>query len=439
MIRCRFPACVIILSSIIVIMVHSSSVIHRGVPHGAYIHIPFCRRRCFYCDFPIKVVGDGYTPDSFQSYVDLVTKEIALSVIDTAHGIFPLHTIYFGGGTPSLLPNHQIKSIIGVLRANIGIRSDCEITIEIDPGTFDTNKLQSWLELGINRFSLGIQSFEDNVLEKAGRAHRRVDIDSALGALQSSDQEINYSIDLISGLPYLTMDTWISTLDLASKSGASHISIYDLQIEEKTAFGRWYGGMKEGSQSPLPSEDDAVRMYETAVETLTSRGFEHYEVSNYALPGRRSRHNQLYWNCDPTYGFGMSAASYTNGIRMTRPRTLAEYKDWVHRLARDGYASLSAESQRSLCIEDPTLDQVQERVMLALRTSDGLDLGSLRREFSIDVTDKILAGCAPYLADGTALLLSAEEDDLPILRLSDPKGFLISNDVISSIFAALSD
>ena len=427
--------CFILLLITVVIKVHSLA-IHHEAPQGAYLHIPFCRRRCFYCDFPIKVVGDGYQPESLLSYTHLLTKEIAYSVVDSQHSILPLRTIYFGGGTPSLLPMQQINSILANLKEKIGIHSDCEITIEIDPGTFDKSKLQSWLELGINRFSLGIQSFDDAILEKAGRAHRREDIHSALEILQQVGPDINYSIDLISGLPYLSLDTWSSTLDLASKSGASHISIYDLQIEEKTAFGRWYGD-RQGA-SPLPSEDDAVRMYETGAEFLTSCGFEHYEVSNYALPGRRSRHNQLYWNCVPTWGFGMSAASYTNGVRMSRPRTMAEYEAWVDHLGESGYQRLNEEFLRSLQIEDPTLDQIQERIMLALRTSDGLDLGALRRNFALDVTDRILEGCSPYLADGTMLLSRSRESDLPRLRLSDPKGFLVSNDVISSIFAALS-
>ena len=433
--QCRYAICFIILAGIIAITAHSSSTVSKQAPSGAYIHIPFCRRRCFYCDFPIKVVGDGYKSESFQSYTDLLLKEITHSVQDTQ--LLPLQSIYFGGGTPSLLPIHQMRSILGLLREKIGIQSDCEITIEIDPGTFDASKLQSWFELGINRFSLGIQSFYDEILARAGRSHRRQDVDSALHILQHAGHDINYSIDLISGLPYLSLNTWITNLELASKSGASHISIYDLQIEEKTAFGRWYGD--RSSNSPLPSEDDAVRMYEAAVQVLTSRGYEHYEVSNYALPGRRSRHNQLYWKCAPTWGFGMSAASYTHGVRMSRPRTISEYEDWVNRLAKEGYNSLTEEVLSSLQIEDPVMDQIQERIMLALRTSEGLDLRSLHNDFAIDVTAKILEGCSSFLADGTALLTRSCGRNLPDrLRLSDPKGFLISNDVISSIFAALS-
>lgn len=424
----------LILFLVQVIVSKSSTARSATPPRGAYIHIPFCRRRCYYCDFPIKVVGNGYKTDSFEPYVDLIHKEISYSVLNT-NNISPLETIYFGGGTPSLLPPHHIQSILRTIQMNIGILPECEITIEIDPGTFDKSTLSSWLDIGINRFSLGIQSFDDWILEKAGRSHRRVDIDSSLQILRAVNSDINFSIDLISGLPYLSMDTWRSTLELASRSGASHISIYDLQIEEKTAFGRWY--KDRIGEYPLPSEDDAILMYETAVEILQSKNFEHYEISNYAVPGRRSRHNQLYWTCSPTWGFGMSAASYTNGIRMSRPKTMDAYRAWIDHLVDVGYEALNEECLEGLNIEDAMIDKIQERIMLALRTSDGLDLTRLDMESGFNVSEKILKGCAPYLTDGSALHSIGHGDGLSVLRLCDPKGFLISNEIISSIFVSL--
>jgi putative oxygen-independent coproporphyrinogen III oxidase len=254
--------------------------------------ISISRRRCFYCDFPIQVVGDGYKENRFDVYTNSIITEIQLSTHPPLSSQSPLETVYFGGGTPSLLPIQNIRDILSSIHNCLGMTDDCEITIEIDPGTFDDIKLAEWLSIGVNRFSLGIQSFDDHILEKCGRAHRVIDIHRALSILHNSPVEINFSIDLISGLPHLTTDIWEETLKIAVNSKASHVSIYDLQIEDKTAFGRWFKDSGAG-QYPLPDEDTTVNMYQMASKILREAGFEHYEISNYARPHKRSRHNQL--------------------------------------------------------------------------------------------------------------------------------------------------
>lgn len=402
------------------------------VARGAYLHIPFCRRRCFYCDFPIRVVGDGCKDDVYSSYTSILVEEIKSSV----HGndiLKPLETIYFGGGTPSLLPIKDLQTILQTLKECIGIAEDCEKTLEIDPGTFDATRLSDWRRLGFNRFSLGIQSFNETVLAKSGRAHTVDDVSHAL-RLMNSCEDINFSIDLISGLPYLTADVWRHTLECAITSGASHISIYDLQIEDKTAFGRWYGG-REG-QFPLPAEDEAVYMYKLASETLAAAGYEHYEISNYALPGRRSRHNQLYWSGAATWGFGLSAASFSGRVRFSRPARFAEYSSWVERLKTEGYVTATGEGELSLgAVEDDRMDKLQDLVMLSLRTADGLDLSRVSAEFGEDVCSTILRSIQPYALDN--LIAITHNGTERNLRLTDPDGFLLSNDIISSIFAEL--
>lgn len=259
-------------------------------PRGAYIHIPFCRRRCFYCDFPVQIVGDKVNGSIYESYIDMLTQDIRQTT-QTCTYSQPLESIYFGGGTPSLLPPDQLERVLHTMRSCIGIHADCEITIEIDPGTFDKDRLDAWCRIGFNRFSLGVQSFDAAVLLKCGRAHTVADIATSLSLLTDADSHINFSVDLISSLPYLTLDTWRHSLESAASSGASHVSVYDLQIEEKTAFWRWY--KDSPGVFPLPSEDVSVDMYKLASRVLTSAGFEHYEVSNYAKPSKRSRHNQM--------------------------------------------------------------------------------------------------------------------------------------------------
>ena len=315
----------------------------KGV--GFYVHIPYCRKRCRYCDFAIVPIGplnsslgdiENESLGSRQSagflrmdssYRDAVLAEIELIRASTDRGI-PLRSIYFGGGTPSLAPLSTIRSILeSILLSSespfyVPDGDEIEITMEMDPGTFDLNKLQSLKGMGFNRISLGVQSFDNDLLEAIGRVHRNSDIKASIAMIRDVFDDANYSVDLISGLPGLTLAKWAETLVLATTLDPppAHLSLYDLQIEQGTVFGRWYDieneeensspmldpvpSLSSGSSTntavstlPLPTSYDSAFMYKYASGYLRSKGYEHYEISSYAGT-KRSCHNQIYWEVE---------------------------------------------------------------------------------------------------------------------------------------------
>lgn len=320
-----------------------------------------------------------------------------------------------------------------------GVSSSTEVTLEMDPGTFTSGRLTLLQQVGVNRVSMGVQSFNDELLKKCGRAHNLQEVYNAIDALHKSGLK-NFSIDLISSLPFLTLDLWKDTLSCAVKAGTPHISIYDLQVEERTAFGRWY----TPGEFPLPTDEISAEMYKTGVEILTSNGFEHYEVSNYAKDGYRSRHNQQYWKREQVYGFGVGAASYVKGVRFSRPPRINDYYNYVNSLVSQDIPDLKRDQAKN--VEE---DDMLESIMLALRTADGIDVTKFEREYGLHAIKKIAKSLFPFeenvicLVDEKPIqlntLLNAVESNNHSsirLRLSDPKGFLISNDIISSVFAA---
>lgn len=299
-------------------------------PCSAYLHIPFCRRRCFYCDFPISVLGNqrrGETSLSVEGYVEVLCTEIAA----TPNLGSPLQTVFFGGGTPSLLSVAQVERVLSALDRRFGIDPTAEISMEMDPGTFDLEHLRGYLAAGVNRISLGVQALEDAILESCGRYHRVADVVQAVDWLHQVGMP-NWSLDLISGLPHLTMDIWEAGLSKAVALGPHHLSVYDLTLEPQTVFAKRY----QPGDAPLPTDQQTTAMYRTAQRYLTEQGYEHYEVSNYAQPGHRCRHNLTYWRNQSYYGFGLGATSYTQFQRVSRPRTLATYGQWVQAFRASG-------------------------------------------------------------------------------------------------------
>ncbi|NER46663.1 MAG: coproporphyrinogen III oxidase [Symploca sp. SIO1A3] len=401
-------------------------------PRSAYIHIPFCRRRCFYCDFPISVVGDqatGSTSGMIKQYVEVLCQEITTT---PALGS-PLETIFFGGGTPSLLAVEQLEQILEQLEQQFGIAADAEISMEMDPGTFSREQLKGYRDAGVNRVSLGVQAFQDELLRVCGRSHNLNDIFAAVDLLRQVEFP-DFSLDLISGLPHQTLQQWEASLEAAIDISPKHISCYDLIVESVTAFGRRYSpGTK-----PLPTDETAAQMYRTAQQILTNAGYEHYEISNYALPSHQCRHNRVYWENRPFYGFGMGAASYVQGYRFTRPRTRKEYYLWVKKLMEtDGVLD---------CPQTPAEDILLETLMLGLRLAEGLNLSILTQQFGEATLEKIWACLQPHYRHGWVEVLDTEgqavelqeASRLPItgkLRLTDPEGFLFSNTVLADLFA----
>jgi oxygen-independent coproporphyrinogen-3 oxidase len=312
---------------------------------GLYVHIPYCRRRCRYCDFAIVPIGPSASTETFDdelqedkatqgfrkmdaTYRDAIVKEISLITKTAGNSMIPLRSIYFGGGTPSLAPIETLDAILSAVRDGgpFALESNAEISIEMDPGTFSLSKLKSIKKMGFNRVSLGVQSFHDPVLESIGRCHRREDILESISLLhQVYGDNVNYSIDLISGLPGVSLAKWVETLEMATSLSPSHLSIYDLQVESGTVFGKWYDGQDDvdDSQSaargrirdsvpvtvsPLPSMDECAFCYKYASRYLRAKGYEHYEISSYAYKGNdsssvnRSQHNQIYWERSHWFG-----------------------------------------------------------------------------------------------------------------------------------------
>eukprot|EP00752_Nemacystus_decipiens_P017486 g15677.t1 len=406
------------------------------VPSSVYVNLPFCRRRCFYCDFPIKVVGDrpGAAAKAARPYVDDVVREIRATGINGAgkrgrrdHDGGGVTTLFFGGGTPSLCPPELVGLLIETVRECYGIHADAEISIEMDPGTFDEARLQEFLDLGITRVSMGVQSFDAGLLKACGRAHSLTDVYQAVEVLRKAGMH-NFSIDLMSGLPKQTVEQWEHTLSEAVSTGAAHISVYDLQVESGTSFGRWF----TAGEAPLPEDDTCADMYRTASRVLGRAGYDHYEISNYARPGFQSRHNRAYWENVPFLAFGNGAASYVDGHRFSRPRGLPEYGRWVDKLVEEGWTKATGaavagraaaagggeavlgggETEGGFYDEDEeeggrlASDEARERdallddVMLGFRLKEGLDLEVVASNYGHTAVRRVEEGVAEGLRRG---------------------------------------
>lgn len=407
-------------------------------PHSAYIHIPFCRRRCFYCDFPVSVMGDrarGENSGTITEYVKILCQEITTTITPKEQ---PLETIFFGGGTPSLLSLGQLSQILTTLDGLFGISRDAEISLEIDPGTFSLDDLYGYQALGINRFSLGIQAFQDELLAKSGRSHTVKEIYDAVNLVHQAGI-VNFSLDLISGLPHQTLQQYQVSLQNAIALNPTHLSCYDLIVEPKTVFARYY----EPGSHPLPSDETTAQMYRLSQEILTKSGYVHYEISNYAKPGYQCRHNRVYWENRPYYAFGMGATSYVQGIRVTRPRKRLEYYNWVSTLLTP-QNQLNILPQESNFLKSGSNDILLETLMLGLRLAEGLKIEVLREKFGHENLKKVWNSLQPYYQCGWVEILNpqgqkSEQNKLKLpsegyLRLSDPEGFLFSNTVLAALF-----
>jgi putative oxygen-independent coproporphyrinogen III oxidase len=396
---------------------------------AAYIHIPFCRRRCYYCDFPVFVVGDrktGANSGNIQTYVEQLGREIATQV---NYGQ-PLETIFFGGGTPSLLTVEQLAQILDWLAAKFGIATGAEISMEIDPGTFDLAQLQGYLAAGVNRVSIGVQAFQDNLLQLCGRSHTVADIYAAVELIHQGGVA-NWSLDLISGLPEQTLADWVASLQAAIELSPTHISCYDLIVEAQTPFAKQY----QPGDTPLPSDETTAQMYRTAQQALTAAGYNHYEISNYARSDYKCRHNLTYWHNLPYYGFGMGAASYLDGYRFTRPRKTQEYYQWIAD-GCDWRVESTSEADRFL-----------ETLMLGLRLAEGVNLSAIVSKYGEPILIDLWKCLSRYQRCGWVEVVGYDrqiidsvarlnKDDS--IRLVDPSGLLFSNVVLAEIFARFS-
>ncbi|XP_078157762.1 radical SAM superfamily protein [Carex rostrata] len=413
-------------------------------PTSAYIHLPFCRKRCHYCDFPIVALGStssqpGYDNDPrISNYIQLLLREIKATK-PVSDSQTPLETVFFGGGTPSLVPPHLIASVLDALKSKVGLTDEPEISIEMDPGTFDNVRLREILELGVNRVSLGVQSFQEELLRVCGRAHGLKEVYEAIEMVSSCEGLKNWSMDLISSLPHQTEKMWEESLKCTVDAGPTHVSVYDLQVEQGTKFAQLY----TPGVFPLPTDVLSADFYKMASKTLTEAGYNHYEISSYAKDAYQCKHNLTYWqNNKSFYGFGLGSASYTNGIRFSRPKRLKEYAEWVQRL-EDGTVSYGTS-------EVEVKEVAMDVVMLSLRTARGLDLKEFGREFGWQLVGTLCEAFRPFVDRGLVIPLDRDRrvlsgDDFKFgegettyfVRLSDPDGFLLSNELISVAFGVI--
>ena len=339
---------------------------------GLYIHVPFCRKACHYCDFHFST-SHKLVPEM----VDALVRELELAP-ELAQ--WPFETVYFGGGTPSLLTTQQLGRILEKAAARNGISPLAEVTLEANPDDITPAKVSVWKSLGINRLSIGIQSFEPRFLHWMNRAHTA---DQAIGAIRTAQIGgiDNITIDLIFGLPDQSLTDWENELKTAIGLGVQHLSCYSLTVEERTALGH---AVKRGQQA-MPPDSLAAEQYLLTYDLLTATGFDAYELSNYGKPGFHSRHNSAYWNHTPYLGIGPSAHSFDGQTRWSNVRSNA------------GYTRAIAKGELPREYEQLTIPQkLNELIMLGLRRSVGLNL-ALLEALKPNAGEQILLRAQPFI------------------------------------------
>ena len=367
---------------------------------GLYVHIPYCIRKCSYCDFCSLPLGDGAVPDN---YIARLIDEIrAYSKAERR----VLTTIYFGGGTPSLLAPDKMRLIVSAIRESFDIADNAEITFEANPGTLTEEKAGEYRRLGFNRVSMGLQSIHNNEMKKLGRIHDYEDFLRSYNLLRKAGFD-NINVDLMYGIPDQTKESFALTLENIIALAPEHISCYGLIIEEGTPF------YKMADELNIPELDDECDMYELAARMLADNGYSHYEISNYARAGFESRHNLIYWNSDDYIGVGAAAHSCLDGIRRSNTEDVGEY----------------VSSHGILPKEEHTPDEDEAAytyAMLKLRLKSGFSLSEYRERFGRSFLDGRESAIANMEKNG---LLKLENDRIFLTE----KGFYVSNGILVEI------
>ena len=337
---------------------------------GVYVHTPFCLRKCLYCDFPSYA---GCPAALQERYVEALCREIRNPALSYwKKPVAPRATIYFGGGTPTVLSARQLGRVVAALKEAGWWRHPAEATIEANPGTVDPAKLQALRELGFDRLSLGVQSFHDRELQAIGRIHTAAQAVQAVAWAKEAGFA-RVSIDLMYGLPGQTPDSFRRSLDQALSLGLEHISAYSLILEEGTPLERLVG---EGAVT-LPGDDATGAMYDAVTRVLTAAGLSRYEVSNYAVTEQESRHNEVYWQYLPYAAFGAAACGFNGSLRKTNT---ADVEDYV-RAMEEGQADAVWQVE-----ELPPATRLEEAIFMGLRMVQGVSLAGLDERFGVDVS-----------------------------------------------------
>jgi oxygen-independent coproporphyrinogen-3 oxidase len=378
--------------------------------------VPFCRSKCTYCNFASGVFSVG----QMGRYVERLGEDIAAcraaAELYGAAILEPVDTIYLGGGTPSLLPAEELKKLFITLRQGFNILPTSEVTVECAPGTLTDQIIQMLVTQGVNRVSLGVQSFVDKEAASVARLHTRDKILDEIERLRKAGIS-NINVDLIAGLPHQTRKSWEYSLDQAVAAGAPHVSVYMLEVDEDSRLGRELiaRGTKYHAHF-VPDDDLTAEFYETACERLNAAGIQQYEVSNFARSGFESRHNLKYWTRQPYLGFGVDAHSMLPGAGRAQAREVES----VRLATTDDYDRFFVGPDWTASPVSPE-QALEESFFLGLRLNRGVDLGTLREEFGEQI-EKYGLTIAELVADG---LLSQSADHL---RLT-PRGRLLSNEV----------
>jgi oxygen-independent coproporphyrinogen-3 oxidase len=373
---------------------------------GLYVHVPFCSAICNYCNFNRGL----FDADLKERYVGALLSEISTGS-EARHGAgrLPADTIYFGGGTPSLLEPAEIERIIRACEGRFDVASDREVTLEANPETVTTARLEGYRRAGVNRLSFGVQSFSDDELRRLSRLHGAERARAAFREARAAGFD-NVSLDLMMWLPGQTVGEWLGSVDEAAALGPEHLSLYLLEVypnaplRDEMARARW-------SQAP---DDDAATMYVTAMERLEDLGYEQYEISNVGRPGRRSRHNLKYWTDGEWLGFGCGAHSTFGRARWKNVSATEEYVDRMRHGRPTG-----VDFHRLTDAE-----RLGDALFMGLRLNDGIDERELERVYGIDVWAQYGSDLEPYVEDG---LLMRQDRRMRLTR----RGMLLAHEVMA--------
>lgn len=367
---------------------------------GLYLHIPFCLHKCNYCDF-CSFPGQGQ--EVVEAYVDRLCAD--LKAKSKRAGDYLVDSVYIGGGTPTILTQAQFAKIGEALQKNYSFADDLEFTVECNPATGSPELFKALREIGVNRVSVGLQSIHENELSALGRVHGVKEFYRTFDELQSAGFT-NLGADLMFGIPHQSMESYLETLKAVTDLPLTHLSCYNLILEEGTPF--W----KMQKDLPLPSEDIEREMYLAGADLLEERGFFQYEISNFAREGYRSRHNLKYWNLDPFLGFGLAAYSDFGGERFGNSRDLAAY--------------LRGESIIAECEKLSREDRANEYVMLKLRTTDGISMRVMWERYGDAFATKIASKLGKSIDGG---LVRATKEGYSFTK----EGFFVSNSILSDL------
>ncbi|MCL5292158.1 MAG: radical SAM family heme chaperone HemW [Actinobacteria bacterium] len=368
---------------------------------GIYIHLPFCRRKCLYCDFNSYV--------GLERLIDGYTHALCSEIENRSAAVgTPVYSIYFGGGTPTLLPVRALERILNHVRDSFDVVAAAEVSIEANPETIDVDKIESLKKSGFNRLSLGFQSLDDELLKFLGRGHSAIDAIGAFRAAREAGFD-NISVDLIFGIPGQTLAGWAGTLSQIAVLSPEHVSAYSLTVEEGTPL----ANLVEDGEILPPGEDEVAEMFELSIDFLVEKGFEHYEISNFALAGKGCRHNMIYWESGDYLGFGAGAHSKIDNERLENVAGVAEYID--------GVAAGEQIVQRKLLV---AADRLSETLFLGLRKIEGIDLDDLAARFGKEALNRYSWEIANLIKDG---LLVEVDGRLRLTR----RGVFLGNEVFS--------